>query len=186
MSRVDRGEVGFMRTRERHADPWLDDSVPLGDMSDIRIVVRAVERVRDRSDEKLRRVSRQHRVRVERYDVAYEREPARIADDRAKRVSRSPAQKFVELGELATLPLPAHPHVLVRIPEPLAVKEEKHIFPRVSVPRVEALGPCRCGGKNLLVIRPVLGWRVSEIAQYRELQIRVAVGEVLHLSLIHI
>ena len=158
MSRVDRGKVGFVGARERHTDPRLDDPVPLGYASDLRIVVRAVERVRDRSDEQLRRISRQYRVRVECYDVTHEGEPARVADDRIERVSCSPPQEFVELGKLATLPLPAHPHILFRIPEPRTVKEKKHVFTGVSVPRVERIDARRSGGKNLLVIRPVLGW----------------------------
>ena len=113
--------------------------------------------MRNRSDEKLRRIPGQDRVRIERYDVAYESEPAGLANDRGERITRSPPQEFVELGELATLPFPAHPHVLLRIPQPRAMEKKKHIFARVSVPRVEVLYSRRCGGENPLIVRPVLG-----------------------------
>jgi hypothetical protein len=59
---VDRGKERLVRARERNSHPWLDYSVALGDTADFLILIRAVQWMRDRSDQKLGRVPRQYRV----------------------------------------------------------------------------------------------------------------------------
>ena len=82
MSGVNRSKDGLVRARERHSNSRLENSVALGQSRPIfGVVIRAVQRMRDRPDEQLRGISWKYRVRIERYDVAHRSEPARIADD---------------------------------------------------------------------------------------------------------
>src|SRR5439155_16960793 len=107
--------------------------------------------------QQLRCVTRQHGIRIKRDHVADELQPARVANDRAERVSRVAPQELVELGKLATLSLPTHPHVLLRIPETWTMEEEEHIFGGISVLRIQRLDARRGSGENFLVALPVLG-----------------------------
>src|SRR3982751_3522911 len=101
-----------MRARQRDADPGLNDSITLRYATQRLIVVGAIQRMRDGADEQLGCVAREYRIRIERYDVANELQPARITDDCRERVAGVATQIFVELRELAALALPTHPHVL--------------------------------------------------------------------------
>src|SRR2546423_2121379 len=134
-----------MCARQRDADSGLDDSVALRYATQRLIVVSAIQRVRDGADEQLGRVARQYRIRIEGYDVANELQPARITDDCRECVAGVATQIFVELGELAALALPTHPHVLFWIPQSRAMKEKKHILisrPVLAIERFDAV--CRC------------------------------------------
>jgi hypothetical protein len=164
----------------------LNYSVALGDTSDFLIVIRAVQWMRDRSDQKLRRVSGQYGVRIERYDVAYKSKPARVADDRRERVFRSSTQEFVELGELAPLSLPTHPYGVGRVPAPAAMQEiEWRVVAGVvcsavrGVQRPNSVYGCR---DDRVVAGRGLRLRVEEIAEQREPHLRIAIREVLHLD----
>src|SRR2546423_4846220 len=172
---MDRGEVRPVRTGERHAHARLYDSVTFGDTPNRRIVVRAVQRVRNRSYEQLGRVARQHGVGVQVDDVLNELEPARITDDRAERITCTAAEKPVELCELPAFSLPSHPDVLLGIPKSRPMEQKKDILAGVPVLRVQALDTRGGGGENLVVSRPVLGWRIRKVAEDRELQIRISI-----------
>ena len=184
VTRVNRCKERAMRARERDADTRLDDAVTLGYPPNFLVVMRAIQWVRNRPDQQLRRITRQHCIRIQRDYVPDELEPACIADDRAEGILRIAPQEFVELGELAAFSLPTHPHLLFWIPETRAVKEKKHILRGISVFRVQRFYSGRGSSEYLLIALAMLGWRIGEIAQDRELQVRIAIGEVLHLEML--
>src|SRR3954465_5590405 len=95
--------------------------------------------MRDRTDHQLRGLARQYRVRIECNHITNELGATGVADDGAERVLRVAAEILVELRELSSLALPAHPHVLLRIPQSRPMEEEEHIFIAGSVLRVEGL-----------------------------------------------
>src|ERR1700741_4913650 len=165
MPGVNRSKHRSVSARQRYAYPWLHNAVAFGHPSDLLVVLRAVQRMRDRAHQQLRRIARQYRVRVERNYVTDETEPARVADDRRECIPRSAAKELVELSKLPALSLPSHPHILLRIPQTRAVKEKKHILGRVSVPGVQRLDARRRGGKNLIITFSVLGRRIGEVAE---------------------
>src|SRR5205085_3218999 len=68
--------------------------------------------------------------------------------------------------------------------ETRAVKEKKHILRGISVFRVQRFYSGRGSSEYLLIALAMLGWRIGEIAQDRELQVRIAIGEVLHLEML--
>src|SRR5215210_5748140 len=98
---MDGSKKGFVRARERHTNPRLDDPVALCNAADDGIVVRAIERVCNRTDEQLRHIARQHCVRVEGDDVPDELESAGVAHDCVKRTLSPTPQKLVELRKLS-------------------------------------------------------------------------------------
>src|SRR6476660_6319188 len=126
MSRMNRCEDGTVSARQRHAHPRLYDAVAFRHSTDSIVVVSAVQRMRDRSNQQLRRVTRQHRVRVESDYVADVFQSARVADDGGERILRTSAHELVELRQLPALSLPSHPDVLLRIPQPRTMEKEKH------------------------------------------------------------
>src|SRR5687767_7811342 len=80
-------------------------------------------------------------------------------------------QVLVELGELAALSLPAHPHALLRVPETRPVEEEEHVLASKSVPGVQRFDSRHRCREDFFVALSMLRWRVRKIAQDRELQI---------------
>src|SRR5207248_8366208 len=81
MTRVDRRETRAMRARQRDPDARLHDAESTHDATALRVILRAVQRVRQRADEE-RGVSRgKHGVRVERDDVSHALNCITVADD---------------------------------------------------------------------------------------------------------
>ena len=62
MPRVNRSKERSVRARQRHADTRLHDAIAFGHPADSFIVMRAVQRMRDRSHQQLRCIARQDRV----------------------------------------------------------------------------------------------------------------------------
>ena len=129
----------------------------------------------------MRRVAGELGVCVERDDVPHAGQDGCFADDQRKRVSRLAPQQRVQGGQLAALPLVAHPHPFMRIPEPRAVEEEESVATVAVVLHVERLDPllrppqeCRVAGHRLLFC-------VLEIRQEREVHVVVPIGQVTHL-----
>jgi hypothetical protein len=92
--------------------------------------------MRDRAHEHARGAGREHRVRIQRDDVAAFLQRGRTADDGGKHVGTA-AQELVELAQLAALALPPHPGVLLRVPLPDAMEQEEGILRPRRVPRIE-------------------------------------------------
>ena len=75
----DRGKAGAIRALQRHAHARLQDAVTLNNARATVVENGAVERMRNRSDQRGRCPARKEGVGVERDDVAYAREPRGIA-----------------------------------------------------------------------------------------------------------
>ncbi len=100
-------------------------------------------------------------------------------DDKAG-VGRAP-QEPVELGELAALPLPAHPPPLARVPAALPVKEEKPVGAMSKVQGVDGRqGPL----EQPFIACDRLRIRIGKVAEQREMQIGIAVGQEPHLEVV--
>ncbi len=140
--------------------------------------------MRERADQIGRRVRRQHRVGVERDHVAHAPDHGEVALDDREGVSRATQHELVELGELAALALPAHPHALPRIPAAGAMEEIEGVVPAFRVPRVERPDALDRGVENRLIPLAVLGRGVGEVAQHREVEVRLPVGQELHLEVV--
>ncbi len=96
----------------------------------------------------------------------------------------SPSHKFVEVGELAALALPAHPGALFRIPLPRSVKEIKRTRLVGRVARVERGNTLRGRDDDLFVDGGGLGRRIGEVGEQREVQIRLTIRQELHLEVL--
>jgi hypothetical protein len=138
--------------------------------------------MRERSDEEGRGVRGEHRVGVERDDVAHLPHQLELADYDGEGSSVAVAQELVELGQLAALALPPHPHALLRIPEPRPVEEVERILRAAGVAGVERANALDRRLDDGVVLRPRLGGGVGEVAEDGEVEVRFAVGEELHLE----
>ena len=112
-----------VRAGERDAHARLQDSVSLHDPSGVLVEHGAVERMRHGADERDGGVARQHRVGVERDDVAHAVQPVRLSLDPPERTGVVLEQERVELHELAALALPSHPDAVGLVPAALAMEE---------------------------------------------------------------
>ena len=91
-------------------------------------------------------------------------------DDRRERVVRPAAKERVELGELSTLPLPAHPDALPLVPPSRAVKQVEHVVGAAGVATVERSDALDGGREDRVVVRQRFGRRVREVGQQGEMQ----------------
>src|SRR5690606_40254511 len=117
-------------------------------------------------DEQRCSVRREHGVRVERYDVADLAKRLQVADDRGEACLRIAAQHPVELRELASLALPAHPHTLTRVPPARSMKQVEQIGRAAGVSRVERTysGLSRIHDRRIAVHG--FGWCIHEVAEH--------------------
>ena len=153
-----------------HADAWLEDAVPFGDASELRVERRSIEGMRDHPNEFFRRITRQPRVAVERDAIADCRENAQISlghdEARIRRASEQP----VELFDLAALAFPPHPEVFPRIPLPLAMKEEEPVGGSAGVRIVQATNARTCGVKNRTVAWRLRARGVAKVGEQSKVQ----------------
>src|SRR5258706_7898513 len=126
-----------MRTRQRHSDSRLNDSIASNDSPQLRIVFGAIQWMRNRTNQQLRRISRENRVGVERDYVLDSPKRRCVAYYCRERVRRLAAYESVELPELTSLSLPPHPHALLRIPESRTMEEIEDILSIGSVLQVQ-------------------------------------------------
>src|SRR6185437_15423839 len=130
----------------------LQDTIAAHDAALALVVHRAIERMRDRADERARGAARQHGVGIERNDVLDGIEPGYAALDCRKRIARSTAQIRVEFGQLAPLPFPAHPRVLAGVPASWA-DEEIEWRTLTGVGRIQRANSAHRGAHDLRVAR---------------------------------
>ena len=89
--------------------------------------------MRDRSDQRRRGRARQHRVGVERDDVADAAQPRQIAFGDGERAVVRAADERIEVDELSALALPPHPHAVGGIPSSRPMQQvEGRIARRVA------------------------------------------------------
>ena len=178
----DRGEAGSIRALQRYAYARLQDAVPLNDARAAVAENGAVERMRDRSDQRGRCPARKKGVGVECDDVAHAREPRDLALDRRECFPRPAAQIRVELPELSPLSLPAHPDTLRLVSSARALeKVERRGLPVFAIQRAHALHR-RLDDRS--VARQRLGRGVGEVAEQRKTDLRISIGEELRLEMI--
>ena len=133
--------------RQRGRDARLENGVAADDALLPGAEPRPVERMGHLADQLQRGASGQPRVSVERDHKAHLRGNAgRPSGDRREcRVGRA-AQQAVELVQLASFALPAHPFVLTRVEDTAPVEEKKALAGRTRpVPAVQFV---HCGGRR--------------------------------------
>ena len=91
------------------------------------IELRPVEWMRHCTDELARAIPRQLRIRVERDDVLNVQQRFRVADDQRKSVTRMTSQQYIQVLELASLALTAHPRALLRIPAARTMQQIENV-----------------------------------------------------------
>ncbi len=136
---VQLGVAGARAAGQADAHARLQDAVAGHHASLPGVVHRAVERMVDGADERLRRIARQAGVGVQRDHVLHRRQAGDVAHDEHEAAFRVAAQQCVEIGQLAALALVAHPAALGGIPAARAMEQEKAIRVDAGVVLVERL-----------------------------------------------
>ena len=189
-SRVDPLEDGcLVLLRQRRRDPWLEHAVAVGHTAGLRIEGRLVERMGDRPYEACHRAPRQPRVRVERDHVAHVgRRGGSRPVGRQEPGGRRAAQEGIQLVELATLALPAHPAAFGLVPgSPPVEQQEPGASPGgLAVALVEPVDGRHRRREELVVAGDVLGRGVEPVRQQREPDVPVLVGEIVDLQAAHL
>ncbi len=127
-------------------------------------------------------IAREAGVAVERDAVAHLGQDREVADLDAEAGVGGAAQQAVELLDLAALALPSHPAAFGVVPLPQPVKQEEAIRPPVAVLAVERVDARPRRLEDLGVARQGFGGGVAEVAEHREVDVRIDVAERLHLE----
>ena len=183
MPGMQRREARAVRARERDAHARLDDAVPRDDATTGRIVHRAIQWMRERTDQRRRRLRWQQRIGIECDDEAHLTDGRDVADDRRERFLRAAAQEAVELRELPALALPSHPHALLRIPAAGAMEQIERVLLLRCIPRIERAHPLLRRREDRGVGLGDFRARIGEVTEHREVQVRFAIGEVLRFEI---
>jgi hypothetical protein len=148
--------------------------------------LRAIERVCHRAHKGGRRRPWEYGVGVQRDDVAHIAQRPRVARHHRERVAGSAAQIAVELRQLAALSLPSHPRALGRVPEARPVEQKKGVplAGHGGITLVESLDAADGGVEYRAITFPRRSRRVREVAEQREMQPRIAIGEKLHFEMV--
>ncbi len=154
---------------------------------------RPVEGVGMGSHQPARGLGRQDRVGVQGDHVAQPGCIFQAPDDHRKGISRAVRRRpvlvggqdqFVQLVQLAALPLPAHPHALGRVPAARAVEQEKALSAfQARVAAVQALHAIGDLAQQPGIFRQFSHRRIQEIGGQGKAQRRVGVAQVMQLHL---
>jgi hypothetical protein len=138
--------------------------------------------VRQRADQVGGGIGREHGVVVEGDDVAHVADRLQVAHHYGEGALGAPQHELVELGQLAPLALPPHPDTLARVPPAGPVEEIERILAAAGVAGVERADALdrRLHDRGVALAR--LGRRVGEVAQHREVEVRLPVGQELDLE----
>ena len=101
-----------------------------------------------------------------------------------KLVSVAPLQQPVELLDLAAFALPPHPRLFLRIPAPVAMEQKEAIGVVRAEPPIEVLDAGARGGEDGGVVRQLARFGVGEVAEDREMDVRIEVAEREHLDVL--
>ena len=134
------------------------------------------------ADQLPRDVAGQAGVAVERQAVAHLRQHGQVADLHDVAGVARAAQQPVELLELPALALPAHEAPFLRVPLALPVEEVE--AGGLAVARVQRLDALARGRHDRRVARPLRLVRVHEVAEQREVEVRVEVADRLDLEVL--
>lgn len=173
--------------RARHAGQadahaWLQDRVARADAAGTRVEPCAVQRVLHGADEFLGDAAWQLGVSVQGDDIAHVPELLQVADDAHEALAGAPAQEGIEVSELATLALAAHPAALGRVPLPWPLQQEEALATRDRVFVVQR--PYAFAGqvKQGSIFGDCLFTGIHEVAEQREMQVFVTVGQKTNLQ----
>ena len=139
----------------------------------------------DRSDQVTHRAHGQPRVGIECHDIAHSRRWGRRAAPRRQDPGRDrAAQEGIQFLELATLPLPAHPAALGRVPASLAVEDEEPgpSAWSLAVTLIEPVYRRHRRREQFVVAGDVLTGGVEPVRQQGESNIAVAVRQIVDLQ----
>ena len=147
-----------------------------------RIEARPVEWMSHLADQPTQRLARQARVSIERHDVFHVGRKVGRLDKH--RVSRA-AQQAVQLGELASLPLPPDPAALALVPDSSPVQKEEAIALRArSILAIELRDACARRVQKRLVLICVFCSRIRPVGQQREVNLALDTGEMMDFKLL--
>ena len=128
MTRGDGCKAASVRTRQRDTNPRLQYAIAAHNAPSFGVIDRAIEWMCHRTNERRRGVGRQHRIGVEGDDVANRGQRGCVATNDRECVACSPPQPEIEVGKFATLALPTHPDLVMRVPTTRSMQEVKHIL----------------------------------------------------------
>ena len=139
-----------------------------------------VQRVHHGTDALARDIAWQQGIGVQGDDEAHRTQRRDITDDQCKALLSFASQQRVELGELAALALMPHPYPLGRAPVPGPVQQEEPVDLAIGIFVVERLDQLARQGEQFGVLGHHLGRRVHEVAEQREMQVVIAIGQESH------
>ena len=177
VSGVEAREERARCARHRYAHPGLEDPVTLGHAAAGSVELRSVQGMIDDADELPGAVPGQARVGVEGDAVTDRGQGREVSGFHLKARILRAAKEAVELGELSTLALPAHPDVLAGVPSALAMEEIEPIEGSVGESGIESLDARARRREGRLVLRHAACGSVREVAEDREVDPRVEVSE---------
>ncbi len=146
-----------------------DDAVPGG------VQDRPVQRMRDRAKEPVNRPGRRDRVGVKRHDQRGPADSRHVAGPHVEVTRIAALEEAVERLDLAALALPPHPDAFGRVPAPLPVQQDEGAVFGVAV--VQPRDPVNQRALDGRIARLGFGRGVAQIAQDREIQIRIGIGD---------
>ena len=170
--------------RQRCGDARLKNCVTFDDAAELMVEARSIQRMRHLADHPLGRAARQARVGVERDHVAHAggyRGRVTIRSDEAD--IRRAAQQPIQFVQLSALALPSHPHAFSRVPDALAMEQQKS---RAGRPRLVTLIQTRHSRlrsrQQIVVAGRRFVYRIDPIRQQREVQLAVRTRQIVHLE----
>ena len=164
------------------ADARLEDPIALGDDPPGRVKDRAVKGMGHGADELPRDIARQLRVRVERDHVLDGREDPLVPHNLREVLAADSPKEPVELEELPPLALVAHPQALAIVPEAGPVDQVELVLRRGQVFPIEHLDSRPGPAQERAVTRKLLRRRIPEVREEREMEVVIAVRQVVDLQ----
>ena len=162
-------------------EPGLEDRVA-GACPSVSVVPGPVQGVGQRRDQPHRGARGQVSVGIERDHVADSDELPEVTFHRPQARVVCAEKQAVELMQLASLALPAHPAPLGRVPLPGPVQQEKRDLPIPPVDGVQSGHALRRPLEDRLVRRRELGGSVGPVGEQSPPHVRVAVSLISHLE----
>ena len=172
-------EERALRTHgQRGGHARLQNAVALHDPSLRRVEARAVERVGHLADQAAHGIAGQPGIRIEGDHIAHVRRQLADVGPEEGRFARS-AQQPVQFVELATLALPSHPPSLRRVPQAMAVEQEKAVAAGDRRVACIETGDARARhGQQLAVVGRGFGGGIAPIRQQGEVHGAGWIGQV--------
>ena len=174
--------VGPRKQRARgagHGDahPRLQHGVALDHPLEGGIDDRQVERMQHDADQLARRIPGQLRVGIEGEAEAHGRQQLDRPDPGRETGVGGAAQQAIEFLELAALALPPHPHLLARVPQPIAVEQEEARAVFGGEPRVQRLDALAGRGQHHFFAGYLRLVGVVEVRQQRKVDVGIEVAD---------